>query len=353
MPIRTSSGRLTDYVRRPPGPQHGPGRRRQHRRRPAHGLHGGGRHDQRRGPDAAGGGPRPRGGLGGDVSSSRATSETSCSERSRSKGKAEAMPPGTWCRLTGAHAFRDRHRTGGLTPLVGRERELDLRRHRVRALGGGPGAARLRRRRGGDRKTACSTSSTNVWVTGHAALEGRCLSFGHAIPFHPLSIELLRRHFEIGESDPDAAIIAWIEAAVSRPGRGSPADHSVSPVAPRRGPRPVVSRMNPQSRREIVEAVARLIGRARSSSPGRRHRGSALDRQRLRGAARRPRGRRGRPAHARSPIGRGTAIRSASGRIRCDIVLSAQDTARIAEQATPRLPAELVEILAARGEGTR
>jgi hypothetical protein len=66
------------------------------------------------------------------------------------------------------------------------------------------------------------------------------------MPFHPL-IDLLRRHFEIGELDPDAAIIGRIEGAVSRLGEDLrpiiPYLRSLLGVDPGD---PVVARMNPQ-----------------------------------------------------------------------------------------------------------
>jgi hypothetical protein len=162
------------------------------------------------------------------------------------KGKAEPMP--AWdvvsARLGRTRFELDTDR--GLTPLVGRERELDLlqdafarsaagQAHTVFVVGeAGIGKSRLLHefhQRVGDRAT---------W------LEGRCLSFGHAMPFHPL-IDLLRRHFEIGELDPDAAIIGRIEGAVSRLGEDLrpiiPYLRSLLGVDPGD---PVVARMNPQ-----------------------------------------------------------------------------------------------------------
>jgi class 3 adenylate cyclase/tetratricopeptide (TPR) repeat protein len=108
----------------------------------------------------------------------------------------------------------------GLTPLVGREREVahleDLFRQ-VKSAGGqvafvvgeaGIGKSRLvyelRRRlaEAGERATL---------------LEGRCVSFGQSIPFLPL-IDQLRASFGIEEVDGEPEIIAKVEAGMRRMG---------------------------------------------------------------------------------------------------------------------------------------
>jgi class 3 adenylate cyclase/tetratricopeptide (TPR) repeat protein len=275
------------------------------------------------------------------------------------KGKAEAVP--AWD-VVSAHLTRTRFEVDvdrGLTPLVGRERELDLLQdafarsaagqgHIVFVVGeAGIGKSRLLHelhQRVGDRAT---------W------LEGRCLSFGHAIPFHPL-IDLLRRHFEIDGSDPDAAIIERIEAAVSRLGEDlrpiTPYLRSLLGVDPGD---PAVARMNPQLRRaEIVEAVVRLIG------GGARFRPQVLVIEDLHWIDNASEELLVALADAvaalpvllvftyrtgyRHPFGERTYhVRIAPA------ALSAQDTARIAEGvlATPRLSAEIAEMLARAGEG--
>src|SRR5262249_6230267 len=99
---------------------------------------------------------------------------------------------------------------GGLTPFVGRERELGLLldafasaqsgKGQVAFVVGEPGIGKSRllfefRRRMGDRVT---------WQEGHS------LSFGHAMAFHPL-VGLIRRRFGIEESDDDVAVVVKIE----------------------------------------------------------------------------------------------------------------------------------------------
>src|SRR5438477_6402375 len=93
----------------------------------------------------------------------------------------------------------------GLTPFVGRERELSLLlesfddarggRGRVAFVVGEPGIGKSRlllelRRRVDD---------SAVWQEGH------CLAFGRAMVFHPL-VDLVRRQFGIEESDGEALI---------------------------------------------------------------------------------------------------------------------------------------------------
>src|SRR5262249_37808067 len=94
-------------------------------------------------------------------------------------------------------------------------------------------------------------------------IEGRSMSFGRSIVFHPL-IDLLRRTFRIEEADREATIIEKIERGVLRLGEdlrpilpylryllaGDPGD-------------PVVAGLEPQLRRaEVFDAVRRLLVRA-------------------------------------------------------------------------------------------
>jgi class 3 adenylate cyclase/tetratricopeptide (TPR) repeat protein len=129
------------------------------------------------------------------------------------KGKAEPVP--VW-ELISRRAARTRlevEAERGLTPFVGRERELGLLRDafdRARAgqgqivfVAGEPGIGKsrllleFRQRLGGDA----------TW------LEGRCMSFGRSIAFHPL-IDLLKRNFRIEEGDGEGAIVRKIERSV-------------------------------------------------------------------------------------------------------------------------------------------
>jgi class 3 adenylate cyclase/tetratricopeptide (TPR) repeat protein len=130
------------------------------------------------------------------------------------KGKTE--PVAAW-EAVAAHETRTRlevEADRGLTPFVGRERELGLlveAFERARAGQGqvaflvgdaGIGKSRLLlelRRRVGDEA---------AWHEGH------CLSFGKAMTFHPL-VDLLRRQFAIGDTDGETAIAEKIERGVA------------------------------------------------------------------------------------------------------------------------------------------
>src|SRR3989449_5385714 len=141
------------------------------------------------------------------------------------KGKAE--PVVAWG-VVAARETRTRLEGGaerGLTPFVGRERELGLLLDafdrapsdpgHVTFVGGDAGIGKSRlllelRRRVGDEA---------AWQEGH------CLSFGRALAFHPL-VGLLRRRFGGGEGDADAAVATKIERGGAEGGEGP------GPVAP-------------------------------------------------------------------------------------------------------------------------
>jgi class 3 adenylate cyclase/tetratricopeptide (TPR) repeat protein len=106
----------------------------------------------------------------------------------------------------------------GLTPLVGRERELATLRERfceVKAERGqvvgiaaeaGMGKSRLVLE---FRRALAQAGDAVTWLEGH------CISFGQASPFLPL-IELLRENFQIDEFDGEPEIIAKVEQGMRR-----------------------------------------------------------------------------------------------------------------------------------------
>src|SRR5262245_36278453 len=108
----------------------------------------------------------------------------------------------------------------GLTPLVGRERELATLRERfseVKAGRGqvvgivgeaGLGKSRLVLE---FRRALAQAAETVTWLEGH------CISFGQASPFLPL-IEVLRENFQIDEFDGAPEIIAKVEQGMRRMG---------------------------------------------------------------------------------------------------------------------------------------
>jgi len=157
---------------------------------------------------------------------------------------------------------------GGLTPFVGRERELGLLldafagaqagKGQVAFVVGEPGIGKSRllfefRQRMGDRVT---------WQEGH------CLSFGRAMAFHPL-VGLIRRRFGIEESDGDEAIAAKIERGLRDIGEDllsiSPYLRALLSIDP--GDAEVRAMSPAQRRGETLEALRRLLVRAAEQRP--------------------------------------------------------------------------------------
>jgi class 3 adenylate cyclase/tetratricopeptide (TPR) repeat protein len=184
------------------------------------------------------------------------------------KGKAE--PVQAW-EVIGARGDRTRlevEAERGLTPYVGRERELrQLAECFARAkagqgqvvfVSGEPGIGKSRllyefRRRLGDEAT---------W------LEGRCVSFGRSIALHPV-IDMLKRNFCVEEGDTEDAIARRVESGVLFLGE------DLRPIIPYLryllsvdpGDASVLT-MDPQQRRgEIFDALRRLLLRASEVRP--------------------------------------------------------------------------------------
>ncbi|MFQ5973867.1 MAG: AAA family ATPase, partial [Alphaproteobacteria bacterium] len=184
------------------------------------------------------------------------------------KGKTEPVP--VW-EVLAAHEARTRlevEADRGLTPLVGRERELTLLLdafERARAgqgqialVVGEPGIGKsrllleLRRRIGDDA----------AWQEGH------CLSFGKAMAFHPL-VDLLHRRFGIEEADGEAVIAAKIERDLAEVGTDlveiAPYVRALLSIDPADAD---VRAMSPAQRRgETFEALRRLLVRAAERQP--------------------------------------------------------------------------------------
>jgi len=129
------------------------------------------------------------------------------------KGKAEKVAGFEVLSAQSGRTRMDIESDRGLTPLVGRDKEIQVLAEAfekskagagqiVQLVGEtGMGKSRLLvefRRRTGDDVTWC---------------EGRALSFGRMIAFHPL-IDMLRRLYRIGETDTEEDIIEHVEHAV-------------------------------------------------------------------------------------------------------------------------------------------
>jgi len=108
----------------------------------------------------------------------------------------------------------------GLTPFVGRDRELqtllarfadvEAGRGQVVFVAGDAGIGKSRLLYEFRRRLA-ESDRTPSWV------EGQCVSFGQSIPFLPL-VDLLRKNFRIEEFDGEPEIIAKVEAVMRRMG---------------------------------------------------------------------------------------------------------------------------------------
>jgi len=124
------------------------------------------------------------------------------------KGKAEPLPV---FRAVAAHRERRESRSGGEgvepTPIVGRDAELSAIRIRIDRLAEHEGAILTLVAEAGLGKSRLAAEAVRMArERGFDCFEGNCLSFGRAISYWPFR-EAIRRHFGIGEDDPED--IAW------------------------------------------------------------------------------------------------------------------------------------------------
>jgi tetratricopeptide (TPR) repeat protein len=158
----------------------------------------------------------------------------------------------------------------GLTPLVGRERELGLLLDRFSEVKAGRGQVVFITGEAGMgksrlvleyRRALAAAGDVVTW------LEGRCISFGESIPFLPI-IDQLRENFGIQEFDGEPEIIAKIEHGMRRMGEVEahiPAIRyllSVDPGDPAFAAMEAVAR-----RRQLFAAVRALTLRGASLRP--------------------------------------------------------------------------------------
>jgi class 3 adenylate cyclase/tetratricopeptide (TPR) repeat protein len=184
------------------------------------------------------------------------------------KGKAEPLPAWEVIAARTARTRLDVVAERGLTPYVGRERELRVLfdcfekakagRGQVVFIVGEPGIGKSRllhefRRRLGDEAT---------WLEGH------CISFGQSIALHPI-IDMMKRSFRIEENDTEGTIARKIERSIVLLGE------DLKPIVPYMRyflsvdpGEPAVLTMDPQQRRgEIFDAFRRLLVRASEVRP--------------------------------------------------------------------------------------
>ena len=184
------------------------------------------------------------------------------------KGKAE--PVAAW-EIVGAHETRTRlevESERGLTPFVGRERELGQLLDAFERARAGAGRAVFLVGEAGIGKSRLLLELRRRLDTQAAWLEGHCLSFGAAMAFHPL-IDLVRRRFGIDEVDDEAAMAAKIGRGVAEtgeaPGPITPYLRALLSLDP--GDADVRAMSPAQRRGETFEAVRRLLVRSSEQRP--------------------------------------------------------------------------------------
>jgi class 3 adenylate cyclase/tetratricopeptide (TPR) repeat protein len=151
----------------------------------------------------------------------------------------------------------------GLTPYVGRAREIQTLLDAFEAARGGHGQMVFVVGEPGIGKSRLLHEFRARLADAATWLEGAAISFGGAIAFHPV-IDMLRRWFGIDEHDSESAIAAKIEAAVADLGAdvGDTVPYLRTLLSIDPGD-PAVAAMDPRRRRgEIVASLRRLLIRA-------------------------------------------------------------------------------------------
>ncbi len=158
--------------------------------------------------------------------------------------------------------------TRGLTPFVGRERELGSLLDAFASAQAGQGQVAFVVGEAGIGKSRLLLELRQRVGEGVAWQEGHCLSFGRAMAFHPF-VDLIRRRFGIEESDDEAAIAAKIERGLRDIGNdlltASPYLRALLSVDP--GDAEVRAMSPVQRRGETLEALRRLLVRAAEQRP--------------------------------------------------------------------------------------
>lgn len=182
------------------------------------------------------------------------------------KGKAE--PVAAW-EAVAAHEARTRldvEAEHGLTPLVGRERELgQLLDAFARARTGEGQVVFVVGEPGIGKSRLLLELRQRVGAAWH---ESHCLSFGKAMAFHPL-VDLIRRWFGVEDGDGEAAIVAKLERGAAEIaadlGAVTPYLRALLSIDP--GDDGVRTMSPAERRREILEALRRLLVRAAERQP--------------------------------------------------------------------------------------
>jgi predicted ATPase/class 3 adenylate cyclase len=184
------------------------------------------------------------------------------------KGKRE---PVTAWEVTAARTARTRIEIGaehGLTPFVGRQRELGILMDCFEQARGGQGQIVFIVGEPGIGKSRLLYEFRRGLGAEATWLEGHCGPFGQSTPFLPL-IDLLRWSFGIAEGDPEATMVGKIERGVLALGEDlrSIVPFVLNLLSVGSGDTAVLG-MDPQQRRgEIFDALRRLMARAAEARP--------------------------------------------------------------------------------------
>ncbi|HTI56379.1 MAG TPA: adenylate/guanylate cyclase domain-containing protein, partial [Verrucomicrobiae bacterium] len=184
------------------------------------------------------------------------------------KGKAE--PVAAW-EVVAAREARTRLEVAadrGLTPFVGRERELRVLLEAFERARGGHGQVAFLVAEAGMGKSRLLAEMRRR-IAGEAGWqEGHCLSFGRAMTFHPLA-DLLRRQLGIEEGDDEAAVAAKVERGLAEIGSdlasAAPYLRALLSIDP--GDSDVRAMSPAQRRAETFEALRSLLVRSAERQP--------------------------------------------------------------------------------------
>ena len=149
----------------------------------------------------------------------------------------------------------------GLTPLVGRDRELSTLRDLFGEVTAGRGQVAFVAGEAGIGKSRLLYEFRRALAEAGEAvtwLEGRCISFGQSIPFLPL-VDQLRENFGIEEFDGEPEIIAKIEHGMRRMGELTPHIPYIRFLLSVDPGDPVVSAMEAAARRQKIFAAMRAL----------------------------------------------------------------------------------------------
>jgi class 3 adenylate cyclase/tetratricopeptide (TPR) repeat protein len=184
------------------------------------------------------------------------------------KGAPDAVEVYALRETTGARTRLEAAEPRGLTPFVGRGRELDTLEACFRGACEGHGAIVMVVGEPGIGKSRLLHELRQRIGQEATWLEGRAMTFGQTMPYYPL-VDLLRRNFRIEEDDGETVIIEKIEAGVLH------LDPGLAPILPyiryllAVDPGDAnVAEMDPRLRQaELFYSLRRLLIRAAESRP--------------------------------------------------------------------------------------